>query len=179
MCKRQALRVLFVCYINDLPKYCTEMRPYLFADDTALVISDHCLEVIQSKLQNILNILLQWFTTNKLSLNVSKTKWMLICNNRSPFRNFNLYITDNDIPIDSVDTIKYLGLHVNRHRSFDAHIENIVKKVSQRNRLLWKMHNSIQFNSIQFNSIQFNIIYLTSVQVMLVPVNRHSKMPKH
>ena len=43
--------LLFVCYINDLPKYCTEMRPYLFADDTALVIADDSLERIQLKLQ--------------------------------------------------------------------------------------------------------------------------------
>ena len=32
---------------------------------------------------------------------------------------------------------------MDKHLSFDAHIENIVKKVSQRNRLLWKMRNFI------------------------------------
>ena len=85
------------------------------------------------------NMLLNWFAANKLSLNVSKTKSMLVCNNRSPFRNFSLDITGNDIPIDSVDTIKYLGLYIDKHFTFDVHTENIIKKVSQRNRLLWKM----------------------------------------
>ena len=118
------------------------MRPYLFADDTALVISDKSLEVIQNKLQNNFDILLNWFAANKLSLNVSKTKSMLICSNRSPLRNFTLNITGNNIPIDPVDTIKYLGLYVDKHLTFDSHTENIVKKVSQRNRL-WKMRNFI------------------------------------
>ena len=54
-----------------------------------------------------------------------------------------LNITGNNIPIDSVDTIKYLGLYVDKHLSFDSHVDNIVKKVSQRNRLLWKMRNFI------------------------------------
>ena len=39
--------------------------------------------------------------------------------------------------------MKYLGLHVDKHLSFHAHTDNIAKKVSQRNSLLWKIQNFI------------------------------------
>ena len=37
------------------------------------------------------------------------------------------------------DNMKYLGLFVDKHLSFDSHIEYILKKVNQCNRILWKM----------------------------------------
>ncbi len=39
--------------------------------------------------------------------------------------------------------MKYLGLYIDKHLSFDTHIESIIKKVSQRNRMLWKMRSFI------------------------------------
>ncbi len=104
--------LLFVCYVNDMPQYCNRMRPFLFADDTALLIKDNSLENIQNQLQNDFNRLLLWFSANKLSLNVKKTKSMLICHRRSPYRNFSLSIHGNNTPIEPVDTIKYLGLYI-------------------------------------------------------------------
>ena len=97
----------------------------------------------KTKLQSNFNHLLKWFSANKLSLNVSKTKSMLFCHARSPFRNFSLNIYGNGTPIEAVDTIKYLGLYLDRHLSFTTHIDHIIKKVSDRNRLLWKMRSFI------------------------------------
>ncbi len=42
--------LLFVCYINDLPQHCQEMVPYLYADDTALLVRSKSLEEITYKL---------------------------------------------------------------------------------------------------------------------------------
>ena len=68
---------------------------------------------------------------------------MLICHQRSPYRNFSLCIHGNNAPIESVNTIKYLGLQIDHHLTFDAHIEYISKKINQRNRMLWKMRSFI------------------------------------
>ena len=57
--------LLFVCYINDLPNHCAEMRPYLFANNTALAISDKSINTIQTKLQQNFNKLIKWFAANK------------------------------------------------------------------------------------------------------------------
>ena len=62
-------------------------------------------------------------SANKLSPNIEKTKSMLICNRRSPLRNFSLDITAQTHPIESVDTMKYLGLYIDRFLTYDAHTD--------------------------------------------------------
>ncbi len=135
--------ILFVCYINDLPEYCGEMKPFLFTDDTALLIRNKSMEVINDTLQCDFGILTRWLSANKLSLNIQKTKCMFFCGKRSPLRHFSLNISSNDIAIECVDTIKYLGVQIDRSLSFDDHVDNIVKKCNQRNRMLWKIRSFI------------------------------------
>ena len=122
--------LLFVCYVNDLSQYCNRMAPFLFADDTALLVKGKDLESIQTTLQTDFGNLLNWFSANKLSLNINKTKSMLICHQRSPYRNFSLCIHGNNTAIESVNTIKYLGLQIDRHLTFDNHIDYISKKLT-------------------------------------------------
>ena len=62
--------LLFIIYINDLPKALIFSDPSLFADDTCLLYSNLSLRVIEKRL----NIDLKWLCANKISLNVSKTE---------------------------------------------------------------------------------------------------------
>ena len=98
---------------------------------------------INSSMQQSFNHLLNGFCTNKSSLNTDKTKSMLICSRRSSFQNFSLNISANNHHIEPIDTIKYLGLYIDKFLSFDTHIDKILSKVSQRNCLLWKLQSFI------------------------------------
>ena len=70
--------LLFTIYINDLPTVLRNSTVTLFADDTAL----HCSSESAFGLQTILNedlvILAEWLHEHKLTLNVSKSKFILI-----------------------------------------------------------------------------------------------------
>jgi hypothetical protein len=70
--------LLILLYINDLPECLKNTRPRLFADDTNLTASSYSIDDIEiavnSDLENLRNLLM----ANKLSLNVAKTKFMLI-----------------------------------------------------------------------------------------------------
>ena len=100
------------------------MKPFLFADNTALLIRNKSLEVINNTLQHDFGVLLNWFTANKLSLNVDKTKSMLFCGKHSHLCNFSLNINSNSIAIECVDTIKYLGVQIDRFLSFEKNVTN-------------------------------------------------------
>ncbi len=78
-----------------------------------------------------------------MGLNLSKTRSILFTSRRSPCRNFNLDIRSNDIPVESTDNFKYLGITLDRYLNFETHAENIVKKVNQRTRILWKVRNFV------------------------------------
>lgn len=70
--------LLFILYINDLKfaeRYC---KYHLFADDTMLCISGENLIEIKEKLEYDIKNLCNWINTNKLKINVRKTKSIIL-----------------------------------------------------------------------------------------------------
>ena len=65
-------------YVNDLPSWNLFSKPRMYADDTTLTTSaeDPC--VLEHKMNYDMNLIQSWLSTNKLTLNVKKTKYMLI-----------------------------------------------------------------------------------------------------
>ena len=153
--------LLFTCYTNDMPAYCTHMTPFIYADDTALLVKGTEIETINQKLQDNFNILESWFQVNKLSLNVKKTRAVLFCGKRSRHRNDELCIKSGTTVIETDASMKYLGVHLDNNLTFDDHINNISKKVSQRTRLLWKMRNFISLDLAKY-------LYTTSIQPVFI-----------
>ena len=70
--------LLFFLYINDLAECLKNTRPRIFADDTSFTASSHSIADIEIAANSDLENLRHWLIANKLSLNVAKTKFMLI-----------------------------------------------------------------------------------------------------
>ena len=137
--------MLFVCYMNDLPSYIDGASTYLYADDTAVMVSDKNVQVIELKLNQVIETIHRWFCANRLKVNIGKTKSMLF---RSPYRprDENLLLFFGQEPVEHVSTFKYLGVYLDPSLSFRDHIEYVVKKVRQRTRILWKLRSFITVN---------------------------------
>ena len=115
--------LLFTLYINDLPKICNSCSPILFADDTNLLFSGRDLPTLINEINSQLNLLSQWFILNKLSLNVSKTKFILFTSqHNTPIPNRDLII--NGEVIESVDSIKFLGVIIDKNFKWKEHISH-------------------------------------------------------
>ena len=156
--------LLFVCYINDMLKFCGNLLPFIYADDTALLTRNKDITLITDELQNGLNLITSWFKANKLGLNLSKTKSILFTSRRLPFRNFNLDIRSDNTQIESTDTFKYLGITLDRYLTFENHADNIIKKVNQRTRIVWKVRNYVTEELAKY-------LYLTLVQPLFTYVD--------
>ena len=65
--------LLFTMYVNDLPSCISHANMFIYADDTAVVVSDSDPVILEYKLNNVLGELHNWFTSNKLSINIKKT----------------------------------------------------------------------------------------------------------
>ena len=70
--------LLFLLYINDLPNCLTNCQPRMYADDTHLTYAGASTDNIESCLNNDLAKVHNWLTANKLTLNTTKTEFMLI-----------------------------------------------------------------------------------------------------
>ena len=116
--------LLFLIYINDLPKT-AQGNVSMYADDTSLCHMPNDISKIESTINEDLELLDNCLKGNKLSLNVAKTKYMLICTkSRRKVLNCNddkLNLLIRDRELESVDVMKYLGVHVDYSLSWKDH----------------------------------------------------------
>jgi len=69
--------LLFLIYINDIHKSSSLFNFIMLADDTTLLFSVKSLTCLQSTVNNELDKVSEWLKTNKLSINISKTNYMI------------------------------------------------------------------------------------------------------
>lgn len=109
--------ILYLLFTSDLP---TDNKVYTatFADDTAIlaVYSDPVFAADQ--LQENLNKIQTWTKKWKIKLNESKSSHIVFtkCHSDCP------QISLNNAPVSTVDTVKYLGLHMGKGLTWKTHI---------------------------------------------------------
>ena len=101
--------LMFIVYINDIPKALEHAKPLMYADDTVLYCASKNNKEVRKNLQCDLNNIERWCKVNKLSLNVSKTKIMTFMSDhkRKTFTSFKFYMKGK--VVEEVEYYKYLG----------------------------------------------------------------------
>ena len=132
--------LLFLIYINDLCNVIANCNIHLYADDTVLVYSAPDIYTAHLHLQNDLNNLANWCKGNKLSINIKKTKSMIV-GTRSMVKKHPILprLKIDGKTIDYVFQYKYLGVTLDEILSFHAHLNNTIKIVSHKKILLHKI----------------------------------------
>lgn len=92
--------------------------------------------VIKQVLQNNLSYVEQWLQENKLVLNQSETKWMLLGTRQKLEHSSDIAIQSQGQKIERVSSFCYLGVTLDEHLSWNEHVEIICHKVSKRLGLL-------------------------------------------
>ena len=67
--------------MNDLT-YSTKAIIKLFADDTCILISARTIKQLQIEVNKEINKVEKWMSSNKLTINYSKTKYMITTKNK-------------------------------------------------------------------------------------------------
>ena len=125
---------LFLLYINDLPNCLHFSQPRMYADETSLTYASADLKLINDCVNDDLNKVYIWLSANKLTLNLSKTEFMLVGSSQKLSKlcetpSFMI----NDHPVMQVSTAKSLGVHIDQNLSWDATDRVFVKRLL----LLW------------------------------------------
>ena len=74
--------LMFLIYINDIQDCLQFTNVTLYADDTALYCSSEAANDLHDKLNHYLASVTNWMRSNKLTLNTSKSKFMLVGSRR-------------------------------------------------------------------------------------------------
>ena len=73
--------------------------------------------------------IVKWLHYNGLFFNASKTKTIIFGSKRK-IRNYNMHIYHNNTILEPVESIKYLGITMDRCLTWSLQIKTIVKKAS-------------------------------------------------
>ena len=146
--------LLFLIYINDLHVSIKHSIVHHFADDTNLLHINRSLKNLSSKINSDLRRLVDWLNGNRISLNVSKTEFIIF---RHPNKqiNFDLKIRINGKRLFPSKHIKYLGLQIDDHLSWKTHINDLRNKLSRANSMLAKIRYFVDKHTLR--SIYFAI----------------------
>lgn len=147
--------LLFLVYINNLPDVIKNSHVTLYADDTVLYCFSKDPRHLEQKLNEDLLRVAHWLCENKLTLNLEKTKSMLIGSNRKlgDISSFSLSIFDTDI--NTVSNFKYLGIMLSTHFTWTSHIEYISSKINKNLGLLRRIKHLLpkQARLLFYNSL--------------------------
>ena len=130
--------LLFLLYINDL-HLSTNLFTILFADDTTFQHTSLDLNSLFDTVNAELEKIRVWFESNKLTLNVSKTKFMIFTKQRRIVDTNGLELK---IGLEAIDRIgdnfpttnfKFLGHVIDEHLTWRDHINHIHSKISSGN----------------------------------------------
>ena len=119
--------ILFIIYVNDFPKCLRYSSCLAFADDTTILISGKNQKNLYNNANEELNNIDKWLVTNKLSLNIDKTKCMNFKTLNTPTHNLTLKIRNT--PIQKISSFKLLGVILDEHLSWKDHILSLKKKL--------------------------------------------------
>ena len=130
--------LLFIIYINDLHMASDNFNYILYADDTTLIgnISNFKSINMRSSITDNINIELDkicdWLAVNKLSLNASKSNYMIFHHRQKNLKSTSIPILEmNHTLIKQVNEFSFLGLTVNNHMDWNSHITNISNTITK------------------------------------------------
>ncbi len=122
------------CVLNPLlyslyTHNCTATHKFVkFADDTTVIglITD----IDETAYREEVSTLTKWCQENHLSLNIDKTKELVVDYRRQSREH--TPITIDKTPVEWVNSFKFLGVHITEYLTWSAHTDAVLKKAHQR-----------------------------------------------
>ena len=151
--------LIFLLFNNDLHRAIMYSNVILFADDTTLYITNHNISQIKKCLEHDLKLLQDWFHTNKLTLNLTKTQCMLFKAKKCcPSITLNI----NNTLIEQHKHAKFLGLILDDELSWTPHINDRLNKIKRNKHMLVTGKNMLTSNTkklIYYGHIHSHLCY--------------------
>lgn len=137
--------ILFNLYINEiisvLKNNDTDVK--LFADDLMISICGYDIDVIESKLNECLKRLNDWLNNNQLKINVKKTVYMILHDQRIKGVRNNCKLMINNYELKYVTETKYLGIIIDDNLNLKKHSIYINKKIGKKINFLSRLGNTV------------------------------------
>ena len=129
--------ILYLIYVNEIPNISNQFSTCLFADDTTLIFKHANKYDLFKSCDYGVNLFYSWCCSNRLSINISKTKCMLFSNTLTQFDIADIYM--NHIKIEYTSSTRFLGVIMDDKLKFNIHINEINKKISKNIGVIYRL----------------------------------------
>ena len=129
--------LLFLIYMNDLCHTSDFFKYILFADDTSIFMSHKDPYALQLIANKELTKISEWLYMNKLSINTSKTNFMMFSNRNIDVNNITINLAGSKI--EHVSSLKFLGITIDHKLTWKDHINVTCNKISKNIGILYRL----------------------------------------
>jgi hypothetical protein len=162
--------LLFILLMNDLPLVVKNSITIKYVDDTQIIISGppHLIEYLKKKIEEDLERIAEWMSKNRLSLNVNKTKMLIIGRPNQLQKTEELEIKFEGTNVQRVTELKILGVMLDDKFDFTSNTSIVSRKCNGLLRMLFPLRDvlSVKCKSIIINAIIMSILNYASIVTM-------------
>ena len=130
--------LLFLIYISDMKDIAKYIKNIVYADDTAIIVRGKTISEAIQKANDILDSYYNYFTANKLTINESKTKYMIFSKKRKAELKNDSTLKMNNVILEQVTSIKFLGVIVSDNLNWNTHKQYIQQKIQKSLGILYR-----------------------------------------
>jgi len=123
--------LLFIIYMNDLPNVLQLCKSILFADDTTIAYTDNNLQSLFTIVNKELAKATDWFRANKLSINATKTHYVIFHARYMEVPDHDFVLKMGDEVIQRCEVVKFLGLNLDEKLEWSHQISQIESKIAR------------------------------------------------
>ena len=152
--------LLFLLYVNDIANVSSIIFPLIFADDTNIFVSGKNVEELVYIMNDELRKITQWMNTNKLSLNIDKSNYMLFHSSRKTI-GIHSDVLVNRSKITKIHSTKFLGVIIDDCLKWTDHIKMVKKKVAKAIGILNKARRILNLNTLKIMYNSFVLPHLS------------------
>lgn len=148
-----------------------------YADDTVIIADDNTWTEAQDRMNELLDKVSKWLAFNKLSLNISKTKFLTFGNYCDSVP-VDINIVIQNKRIERAENYKYLGILFDCNMKWDKYIEYLVNKTKYLIFIFAKLRKFMDINTlmkiyyaffhslISYGIIAWGGVYKTTVHLL-------------
>jgi hypothetical protein len=129
--------LLFICFTADMPEAVVSATLVMYADDTSCYTVGKTVEESKNKLEIAAQEIMNYMEENHMHLNASKTEYMLFERNGGGSIKVGLAL------VKESRTLRLLGLTINKMLTWDDHITELERNLSQRIYALLRLRSYI------------------------------------
>ena len=154
--------LLFLIYLNNFNIASNYFEFILYADDSTLIapLKSHKNVNVSHMINNELIKIQTWLSVNKLSLNLSKTKFMLFHTNKRKLVNKIPDVMLNNINVERVSKFNFLGINLDENMKWTAHTDMLSNKLSKLIGILNKLKAYLPLETLK---ILYNSLFLSQL----------------